>query len=185
MLSPHKCNTVSRFWLLLAPSRKWRDYRSPYYASAHRVTRTGICRALQGFRRGSGAAMLRTHTCRFVCNKSLLCSFGTLGSCAERISKKKKEHYCAPFSFWWPVRESNPCFQRERLASWPLDQRAVFFTAWLLYHIKNKNAIDFSKIFENFFENDFLPTFKPIFIKQKCRQIRIYLAQLLDFEKNM
>ena len=27
--------------------------------------------------------------------------------------------------YWWPVRESNPCSQRERLVSWPLDQRAI------------------------------------------------------------
>jgi len=41
----------------------------PYFASKWRtlcawrrgMTRTGICRALQGFRHGSGAAMLRPH----------------------------------------------------------------------------------------------------------------------------
>ena len=45
----------------------------------------------------------------------------------ERIGhqRMKKAPHSRCFILWWPIRESNPSFQRERLASWPLDQWAI------------------------------------------------------------
>ena len=39
--------------------------------------------------------------------------------------RMKKAPHSRCFILWWPIRESNPSFQRERLASWPLDQWAI------------------------------------------------------------
>ena len=37
----------------------------------------------------------------------------------------KKERSVCFVLFWWPGRESNSCYRRERAVSWPLDHRAL------------------------------------------------------------
>ena len=79
--------------------------------------------------------------------------------------KQKKTRKSRLFCFWWPIRESNPSFQRERLASWPLDQWAILTTALLLYHTFFEIATPFLNFFYFFcfflsFFLNFLTKFK-------------------------
>ena len=74
-----------------------------------------------------------------------------------RIAIRKHRSSASVLSYWWPVRESNPCFQRERLASWPLDQRAIISRLVYYTTMKSKMQYLFSKKFRFIaFQNDFL-----------------------------
>ena len=104
------------------------------------------------------------------------CRFATLKASFQIFGRGMRTHACAgtrwaittgkqknrtPFGvlfFWWPVRESNPCFQRERLASWPLDQRAV---SWRLGYYSIR-ILFCQVLFERFF----------VFLKIFCKYIQ-------------
>ena len=41
---------------------------------------------------------------------------------------------------WWPLGESNPCYHRERVVSWPLDQGAI---KWSFMSESNQQPADY------------------------------------------